>query len=149
MKSRLLLLTLMALSVILTACGGGGGGGDDEIIKPVKEFLNGFEELDADKIADVTCKQYKEDVEANMSSVFDLLKLAGDDFKIEITDLKFKVQDKKDDSATVVITSGKMKMSMAGETDEQNLAEIEGTKVIKEDGKWVICDQAVVEMFGP
>lgn len=147
MKFRLLTLTIIVLSLVLTACGGGGGGDDPS--KPVKDFFDAFAKQDADKAANAICKQYREDVKAGMEMIFGFLAMAGEDAKIEIVDLKMKVEDETDNEAYVVATSGTMKMTLAGEVQEEPLGDpSERLKVIKEDGKWVICDDAFVADMG-
>jgi len=148
MKFRLLMLTIMVLSLVLTACGGGGGDGDDPS-KPVKDFFDAVAKLDADKAGNAVCSQYREDVKAGMEMLFGLLAMAGGEAKIEIVDLKMKVEDKTDNEAYVVATSGKMKITVAGEVQEEELGDpSERLKVIKEDGKWVICDDAFASDMG-
>lgn len=148
MKFRLTLLCILILSLALSACGGGDDGGDPA--KPVKDFFDAFADLDAEKASDAICKEYREDMKTGMELVFGFLALGGDDTSIEVIDLKLKVEDKSDDEATVVATSGKIKMTVAGEVEETDLTEeSEPLKVVKEDGEWYICDDAFSEGFAP
>jgi hypothetical protein len=149
MKFRWLILSMLVLSIALTACGGGDGDGDDPS-KPVKDFFDAFADMDAGKAADAVCKQYSADFEEGLEMIFSLFTMAGDDVKIEISGLKMKVEDKKDNEAYVVATGGTMKISVGGEVmDESELGDdTERLKVIKEDGKWVICDDAFAAEMG-
>jgi hypothetical protein len=148
MKFRLTLLSILILSLALSACGGGGDGGDPT--EPVKDFFDGFADLDAEKASGAICEKYREDMKDGLTMVFGFLALGGDDASIEVVDLKLKVEDKSDDEATVVATSGMIKMTLAGEVDETDLTEnSEPLKVVKEDGKWYICDDSFSEGFAP
>ncbi len=146
MKFRWFVLTLLVLSIALTACGGDGGGGDDPS-KPVKDFFDAFADMDAEKAANAVCKEYRDGFSEGLEMIFGLFEAAGEDAKIEIVDLELKVEDEKDDEAYVVATGGTMRMSMGGEVmDETDLGdENQRLKVIKEDGEWVICDDAFAE----
>ncbi len=148
MKFRLTLLSILILSLALSACGGGDDDGDPT--KPIKDFFDAFEDLDAEKASDAVCKKYRDDMKAGLEMAFGFLALGGDDTKIEIIDLKLKVEDKSDDEAMVLPTGGTMKITIAGETEETNLSEeTESLKVVKEDGEWYVCDDNMLGDFAP
>jgi len=149
MKTRWVLFTIIVLSAILSACGGGGGG--DDPAKPVKDFFNAFTDLDAEKAANAVCKEYRDDIQSGLEMAFGFLALAGDEVELEVTGLKLEVKDKKDKEANIIATGGQLKMTAMGETEVTDLAgdaDMGAVKVIKEDGKWVICDPSMVESFG-
>ncbi len=146
MKLRVVFCVMVSLSLLLSACGGGGGG--DGPSKPVNDFFDAFGKLDADKAAGTICKEYRDDFKAGLELVFDFLDAAGDDAKIEISGLKLEVRDETDNEATIVASAGTLKVTFMGQVDETDLADEtagEPLKVIKEDGKWLICDDAFLE----
>lgn len=146
MKLRMVFFVVVSLSLVLSACGGGDGGGDPT--KPVKDFFDAFEKLDVDKAAGTVCKQHRDAFKTGLEFVFSFLDEAGDDAKIEINGLKLEVKDETDDEATVIATAGTMKLTFMGQVDETDLADDvaeDPLKVVKEDGKWFICDDAFLE----
>lgn len=148
MKFRITLVVVVVLSLILAACGGGGGG--DDPTKPVKTFFEGFEKMDAEKAASAVCKQYREEFQSGLDSIFGLIKSFDKDAKIEIEGMKLEVKDKTDNEASIIATAGTMKMTLMGETEVTDLADeaaAEPLKVYKEDGKWVICDDSFLQGF--
>ncbi len=145
MKVRWALVSVMVLVLLLSACGGGGG---DDPAKPVKAFFDAFAAMDSGKAADTVCEQYRDTVKSGLDAAFGFFKLAGEDAKIEVTGLKLKVEDKTDNEATVVVTAGQLKFSLMGQEDVTDLAgdsEIGSVKVVKEGGKWLICDPSMAE----
>ena len=148
MKIRWTLLTVIVLSLVLIACGGGSDGGDPK--KPVNDFFDGFAKMDAEKASNAVCKQYRDEFKAGMEGIFELLKSMDEDAKIEISGMKLEVKDKKDDEASITATAGTMKLVLMGQEDVTDLADqsaSEPLKVVKEDGKWLICDSSFLEGF--
>jgi len=151
MKLRWGFFALVILLLALAACGGDGAGDSDEdIIKPVEDFFAAFEEMDAEKAADSVCKEYRDSVKTGLDMIFGFIALSGEDSKIEITGMKLEVKDKKDREAMVTATSGKIRITVLGEVQEEEIAEsTEAVKLVKEDGKWLICDDSLAEGFAP
>jgi len=152
-KFRFAIFILVMLALVLAACGGGDGGGED-VTKPVNDFFKAFGEMDAEKAAQAVCEQHRDNVKAGLDMIFGFMAMGGEDAKIEIVDLKLEAQDQTDDEAMVVATSGKIRITVLGEVQEEDISgdsaeSTEAIKVIKEDGKWVVCDDSLVEGFGP
>jgi len=140
------------LALALAACGGGDGG--EDVTKPVNDFFAAFEEMDAEKAAQAVCEQHRDNVKTGLDLIFGFMAMGGEDAKIEVVDLKLEAQDQTDDEAMVVATSGKIRITVLGEVQEEDILDdsaesTEAIKVIKEDGKWVVCDDSLVEGFGP
>ncbi len=148
MTFRLALATLLVLVLCLTACGGSREN-DEEVTKPVREFFTAFEELDAEGAANVVCKKDREDVKAGLELLFGFVAAGGEDSKIEIVDLKLEATETQENQARVTATSGAIRVSFKGDVQENDITGASGVKVIKEDGVWVICDDSLVESFGP
>lgn len=122
--------------------------------KPVADFFMAFAEFDAEKMAATVCEEYRDDVEAGLEMTFDYLEVAADEagleLTIEIIDLELEVRDKKDDVAMIILVAGKIKLTMGDIQEDTDVSDgTEAIKVIKQDGKWRICDEALVGDFAP
>jgi hypothetical protein len=151
-KLRFAIFILVMLALALAACGGDDGG--EDVTKPVNDFFKAFGEMDAEKAAQAVCEQHRGDVKTGLDMIFGFMAMGGEDAKIEVVDLNLEVQDQTDDEAMVVATSGKIRITVLGEVQEEAISDdsaesTEAIKVIKEDGKWVVCDDSLVEGFGP
>jgi hypothetical protein len=142
MQLRTVVFAIVSLSLVLPACGSVGGDGPT---KPVNDFYDALEKLDVDKAAGTVCKQQRDDFKTGIELIFGFLGAAGDDAKIEINGLKLAVKEETDGEATVIATAGTIKVSIQGKVEETDLVDDvveEPLKVIKEHGKWLICDEA-------
>jgi hypothetical protein len=152
MKFRFALFTLVILALALVACGGGGGG-DEDATQPVHDFFEAFEEMNAEKAAQAVCEEYRDDVKTGLDMIFGFMAMGGEDAKIEVIDLKLEAKDQTENEAKVVATSGKIRISVLGEVQEEDISDAaagsEAIKVIKTDGKWLVCDDSLAEGFGP
>jgi len=77
-----------------------------------------------------------------LENIFGAVEMLGGEIKVK--DLRLELEDKKDDLATVVATGGTLELTVADETQVYVIEEIEPVKVIKKDGTWVICDEALI-----
>jgi hypothetical protein len=118
--------------------------------KPVRDLFDAFADLDAERAANTVCKEYRDGIKSGLEFSFGFLELAGDEVEIEIVGLELEVRSKQDDEATVVATSGTLKLTMGEQVQEEEIGGTEETiQVVKEDGKWRICDPAFAEGFAP
>lgn len=148
---RLLVWLAIALFLVSTflACGGGGDAATDPAT-PVRNFFDAFAALDADKAADAVCEQYREEVVQGLEMIFELVSLGDKEPEIEITDLELDIQDETEDEARIIVKGGKIKLEVMGQTQEEDLAtDDEAVRVVKENGRWFICDDTMVEGFVP
>jgi hypothetical protein len=115
--------------------------------EPVQDFFDAFADLDAEKAASTICREYRDGVKSGLEFAFGFLELTG---QIEIVDLELEVRDKQGDTATVVAIGGKVKLTVGDEVQEEDIGGTEEAfQVVKEDGKWRICDPAFAEGFAP
>jgi hypothetical protein len=152
MKFRFALFALVVLAAALVACGSGDGS-DGDATQPVYDFFKAFEEMDAGKAGQAVCEEYRDDVETGLDMIFGFMAMGGEDAKIEVIDLKLEAKDQTENEAMVVATAGLIRISVMGEVQEEDISDaVEGTeaiKVIKEGGKWLVCDTSLAEGFGP
>lgn len=145
MRVLIVVITILALGV--AAC---GGSEDDDPTRPVRDFFIAFQDLDAQKASDAVCGQYRDDVQAGLDTLFSFVRLGGDDAEIEIIDLKLEIAEETENEARVTASSGKIKIALLGEVQEQDITEVAASvRVVKENGKWLICDGSITEGLEP
>lgn len=115
----------------------------------MRDFFGAFTELDAAKAADAVCEAYRDDVNVGLEMLFGFVAMGGQGAKIEVVGLKLEVTDKGDNQAVIATTSGKIKVTLQNEVQEEDIKGAEAITVIKEDGKWVMCDESMVQSFRP
>jgi hypothetical protein len=133
MKSFRVVAVVLILVTLVAACGGDGG----SPTAVVRDFWQALAKLDVDKMKDLTCSAYQEEMEAafGFAELGDLSELA-DVLEIDVSGLKYEVVSETGDAA-VVRVYGALKMSFLGqEQSEQMDEEID---VVKEGGQWKVC----------
>ena len=154
----------MVLSLILAACGGGNG---DDPVGAVKNLIKAMEKLDIKEGNKYVCKaQQMEDVGEDEAAMVEA-------FRVETNDMKYEEKSKDDDKAVISVSGkvalkideGKLKEALKKEAEaageevsDEELTLIVGmftamsneveyaqdVEVIKEDGKWVVCDELTI-----
>jgi len=117
------------LVVLLVACGGGGGSPD----QVAKQWFEALATGDENALKDLTCAAQQESI----TGVTGLFAGSGEGLGLDISDLSFKTTEQSGDTASVQVT-GKMKMTLLGAEQEQEIDE--AIPMVKEDGKWKVCD---------
>jgi hypothetical protein len=149
MIARKVLTVVFVLWLVLSACVSGSKGNPTD---PVNDFLRGFlETQDAEKVANATCKQYREGVRSFLELMVEMqqeLEVQADYSvpKTELIDLEYEIISEKKNEALVEIT-GKLRTIEMGQTSEAALSEgdFATLKVIKEDDNWVVCDERLAD----
>ncbi len=122
---------VMVVSLFVVGCGGSSGGPADA----ARDF---FKNMFSDKVGDYICKSAGDEAMQALGMLGALSTMAGG-VKIEMNTDGMKFQTvKEDDKKAVVKVSGKMKISVAGQTMEEEFPEQE-IPMVKEDGKWKVC----------
>ncbi len=125
MKKRfsLLLALVLVFTASLTACGG-----DNEQVKVAKAFNAKIAEMKADGIEELCTEEFAPEA-AMVVGMMAMVGAADEEFVYEASD--YKVEDEKEDTATVTFT---LKAKLAGEENE-GPAKMMLKKV---DGKWLV-----------
>ncbi len=141
MKFRWFTLSLLILSIALTACGGGDSG-SGEPVDVVKNVVEAMESLDFDKASEYMCAEQGDALKADMESGFAELEEMGmdpdelmDAFKLKMSDVEYE-EKSKDDNNAVVHVSGKVALDF--DTDKlksffKKAAEASGEEVSDEE----------------
>ncbi len=128
-------LILMALSFVLAACGGGGGGGGSPL-DAAKAFLEATVKFDKNAALALVCAAEKDAVEKQFAGMPALPADQLKDLKVDLSNVKLEVVSQSGDTAEIK-GSGKMKITMAGQTQEQ---EVSGANmIVKNEGGWKYC----------
>jgi hypothetical protein len=133
------MIVVIVLSALLTACGGGAGGGG--AAAAAKSFFDAFSQLDFTKMKDLTCDAQKKSIEDALG----MMSLGGDAaalkemLKIDTSGLKFEEKSTSGNNATVVV-SGKLKLEMLGQTQEEDVNNQE-LPMVNEGGQWKVCGE--------
>ncbi|MBN1200246.1 MAG: hypothetical protein JXJ20_00180 [Anaerolineae bacterium] len=115
----IVLLSVFVMSM-LAACGGDGP------TDTAKDFMKAYDDLNVDKLKDLSCESPDEDFEDAIG-----------DMEVEFNDLKFEEKNKKDDTADIQV-KGKMKLKMG---DEEMESDLDITLMLKkESGDWCVDD---------
>jgi hypothetical protein len=117
------------LVVLLVACGGGGGSPD----QAAKQWFEALATGDENALKDLTCAAQQESV----TGVTGLLAGLGEGMGFDVSGLSFKTTEQSGETATVQVT-GRMNMTFLGAEQEQEIDE--AIPMVKEDGKWKVCD---------
>lgn len=127
--SRLVLLTLLAVSILLAACGAQAGGSSSPAVQAVQSYLQALVAKDATKLANQSCKAWESEATLEMDS-FQAVTATLEGVSCKETG--------KDGSATLVNCKGNIVATYNGE--KQNLDLSPRTyKVVQEGGDWRVC----------
>ncbi len=129
-------LILMALSFVLAACGGGGGGSGSPV-DAAKAFLEATTKFDKDKVLSLVCKAEKDAMEKQFAGMPALPADQLKDLKVDLSNVKLEVVSQSGDTAEIK-GSGKMKITMAGQSQEQEVGGGPNT-IMKNEGGWKYC----------
>ena len=123
----------LVLVTLLAACGGGGGSPTGV----VKSFFGALAEFDIEKMKDLTCSDFRDEMEEafGFAEMGDLEELA-DLMKFDFSGLRYEVVSESGDEA-IVRVHGDMKVEFFGQ--EQSEPMDEEIPVVKEGGEWKIC----------
>ncbi|CAG0931052.1 hypothetical protein TFLX_01976 [Thermoflexales bacterium] len=143
-RLSVVMIIVIVLSALLTACGGGAGGGG--AAAAAKSFFDAFAQLDFAKMKDMTCEAQKKSIEDAMS----MMGAGGDAsalkdmLKIDTAGLKYEEKSVSGSNATVVV-SGKLKLEMMGQAQEQDLDNQE-LPMVNEGGQWKVCGEGGIPL---
>ncbi len=134
MKKQLVLMMAAALlGLTLFACGGGGD--SPEVV--VEKAMSAMVDMDTDALGDYLCA--KSLVEAKQALDMAKAMMPEDQkFEMKLSDMKYEVTEESDDKATVHVT-GNVTVTGLGDEDQSEPVD-EQMQVIKEDGKWKVCE---------
>ncbi|MGD0005589.1 MAG: hypothetical protein ABSE06_15320 [Anaerolineaceae bacterium] len=126
--SRLVLLSLLAASILLSACGAQAGG-SSPAVQAVQTYLQALVAKDATKLDNQSCKAWESEATLEMDS-FQAVTATLEGVSCQETG--------KDGSATLVNCKGNIVATYNGE--KQNLDLSPRTyKVVQEGGEWRVC----------
>jgi hypothetical protein len=128
-RISVLITVLIVTSVLLTACGGGGGGA----AAGAKSFFDAFAKLDIAKMKELTCDAQKQSMETSLGA----MAAVGSGIKIDVSGLSFAEKSVSGNTAVVVV-SGKMKIELLGQSQEQPVNNQE-LPMANEGGTWKVC----------
>lgn len=145
MKTRMLLLISLFLSLVAVACGGGGSG--DAPVDVVKSVVTAMEKLDVDEASEHFCNARKAELDDTLASGFEDLEALGMDpdelleaFKLEMKDMEYEEKSKDGDKAVVRVSGS---ISLGFDTDKlksflKEAAEATGETVTDEQLDFVV-----------
>lgn len=139
MKQFTRMISLVVLAALLAACGGGGGGGGMSMTDAAKQFLEATFKQDKDKALAVVCAAYKTAAEATFSAGA----AAAGAAEVDLSGVTFTVAKESGDTGEVAV-SGKIKITVAGQSQEMDLAQM-GTMTnlpMKNESGWKVCPVA-------
>jgi hypothetical protein len=119
-----LIVTLIALLLLLTACADQG-----DPAKAVEDYLKAKVSSDADKMTELSCKDWEDDIPQEAASF--------ESVKAEVQDMSCKKGD-KDGNYTLVTCEGKIVVEYDGETRDFPLSAT-AYRTLEEDGEWKMC----------
>lgn len=129
---KAILLSAVLLSLVLTACAGGPE-------QAAKEFVEASMGGDGVTALELTCNQYKEQVQMSGFLTAGLGMLVGVDpqsAEVDLSDLNFETVSESGDTATVNV-NGEVMMSFLGAAMPQLIDT--NLTMVKEDGDWKYC----------
>ena len=130
MKRALSVVTLV-LVILMAACGGGGGGSPEQA---AKQWFDALAKGDENTLKALTCAAQQEQV----TGATGLLATLGEGAGLDLSGLSYKTTEQNGDTASVQVT-GKLKVTLLGQAVEEDIDE--AMPMVKEDGKWKMCEQ--------
>lgn len=131
------LVSTIILSLVLTACGGNApasGGGGDAPAKAAKDFLNAA--YTGGDVKPLVCSALTATAD-QMAKGFSSVTAGG--AKVSMDKLTFTASEVKDNAATVTV-GGKLSVTVAGQTVDQDMTGKEFKIPVKnEGGAWKVC----------
>jgi len=132
MRRALLVVTVfLILIVLMAACGGGGDGGSPDQV--AKQWLEALAKGDKNALKDLTCIAQQESVAGTTGFLAGL----GEEMGLDVSALSFTTTEQSEDKASLQVT-GKIRMTLLGVEQEEEIDE--AMPMVKEDGKWKVCD---------
>lgn len=129
MKRALSALAIL-LIVLIAACGNEGSPPD----QAAKQWFEALANGDANGLQDLTCAAQQD----SATGLTGLLAGLGEEIELDVSGLSFKTIEQGKDTASVQVT-GKIQMFLLGQKQEEEIDE--AVPVVKEDGKWRVCNQ--------
>ena len=105
-------------------------------VEVTRSFMIAIETLNITQAQTLVCQTQRARVRESLAPFGDISEL-GEAFNINFAELNFEEQS-NDGSTAVVHVSGKMTLSFLGQQETQEINE--DHIVIKEEGKWLVCD---------
>jgi hypothetical protein len=109
---------------------------EQQPVQVLREFLAATQELDIAQAETLVCEAQRDRVRT-IFEPFDRVSETGEAFDIEFNDLAFQERG-NDGSVALVHISGTLTVSFLGRQEQQDVDEEH--IVVKENGRWVICD---------
>jgi hypothetical protein len=128
MKRALSVVTVI-LVILMAACGGGGGGSPE---KTAQQWFDALAKGDQNTLKDLTCAA-QQDTLTGVAGLLGGLESGA----LDTSGLTFKTTSQSGDTASVQVT-GKLKVTLLGQSVDQDIDE--AIPLVKEGGKWVVCD---------
>lgn len=125
------LLLLSAVLVLLGACRA-----EQSPLEVVQSFMSAIETFDAGAAENLVCEAQRARVRESLEPFGDVAQL-DEAFDVSYQDLAFEERS-GDEGMVVVHVSGALKLSFLGQEEVQDVDEEH--VVVKEHGRWVICD---------
>lgn len=122
---------LSAIVLLLSACTG-----DQDPVDVVRSFMAAVETRDLDKAESLVCEEQWSKVRRSLEPFGEVTQL-GEAFDLSFEDLSFDERS-NDGSIVVIRVSGVLTLSFLGQEETQDVDEEH--VIIKENGRWVICD---------
>jgi hypothetical protein len=130
------LLLLLVIGLLLVACGGNKGRSPTQA---VRSFIESLETFDAATAKSLVCEQQRNHVENSLAPFGDVSAL-GETFAMSLEDMSYQ-ELSNDGEVAVVLVQGQMRLSFLGQEQTQEIKEEH--IVIKQDGRWLICDSHI------
>lgn len=125
-RAILLALVLSFAFLFLAGCGGQVGGGP---APAVEAYIQALTAKDADKLAQLSCKEWEEQARMEMDS-FQAVKTSLEGMTCK--------EESQDSAGAVVSCQGKIVMTYSTDTLEINLADRD-YRLAQQNGEWLVC----------
>lgn len=105
-------------------------------VEVVRSFMTAVEEFDLDTAESLVCDAQRGEVRHGLEPYNDVARL-GEAFDLSFEDLSFEERSNDGQTAVVRVT-GSLTLSFLGQEEVQEVNEEH--VVIKDNGRWVVCD---------